>query len=155
MHPSTDDPEPHILHCLQIRSLCVDKERREKSDIPCGSGSTQRRQQGHPLAQRIFHKAFQIRNLKGLQIGTHVRDPVICLGFSVGERLRANMIRGNRAESLREETLPGEDLRIHPRGLLVMKTKSQMEPLGGFRMSSRRPSRRKIFLSETLRPYCP
>ena len=48
-----------------------------------------------------------------------------------------------------------EDLRKPLRGTLAMKTKSQKEPLGGFRRSSRRPSQRKILVTETLSLVAP
>ena len=71
-------------------------------------------------------------------------------------------MRGNRTESLPEENRPPRgSLRGPPkafeslRGARVMKTKSQREPLGGLRRSSRRSFPRMIFLWETLGPVVP
>ena len=76
-----------------------------------------------------------------------------CFPTAIGQKLRVVFAGG----SFRKGVGVGlrEHLRNPPRGTLIMKTKSQREPLGGFRRSSRRPSRRKVFLSETLGPVAP
>ena len=92
------------------------------------------------------------RSLQILQCEVLSRQRFLC------RRIKGNMIRGNRTESLREENPPprgsprgppktSESLREVPFCDLVFITSA---PLAGFRRHSRRPSRRKSFLSETL-----
>ena len=75
------------------------------------------------------------------------------------EGLRGNTSGGNKTESLQEENLPlrgsPTSVRKPPRGTLVMKAKSKKERLGALWRSSRRRSRRKIFLSATFGPVAP
>ena len=70
-------------------------------------------------------------------------------GVYIGERLIGNTIGGKRTESLREQNLPPRGSPKRPALCDLIFITSV--PLGGFR----RPSRRKIFLLETLGPVAP
>ena len=119
--------------------------------------------------ERVLHQRMPIARFESQPNECRIyEDQILCFGGRyelqqtlairiaaitlVGERLRGNAIRGNRTESLRVENLPprgppktSENLQEVPFCDLISITSV---PLRGFR----RPSQRKIFLSETLGP---